>query len=163
VGSNDPDALTKMEGATVGSRKHVPARIKPERGQVSENNSEPARSEHWGVLHSDKAGLHFANHARHLPPESTSLSVQTLAPAGSADVLAREASRNHVSNSAPWPAVKSPHVIPDREWLKVAVVLASHENACGVSVEFDSAHGGVSEQFAREYSSTRPREESEFS
>jgi hypothetical protein len=42
--------------------------------------------------------------------------------------------------------------------LKVAVVLASHENACGCSVAFDGADGGVAEQFAREYSATSARE-----
>jgi hypothetical protein len=38
--------------------------------------------------------------------------------------------------------------------LKVAIVLSSHENACGGSIALDGADSGVAEQFAREYSST---------
>jgi hypothetical protein len=112
---NDPDPLTQMRGAAVGRGKHVPASIKPERGQVAENDSESSRSERWAVLHSHPLGSHFANHAGELSPEPGSLAVDAGAGAGDADVLAREAARNAVSNASPRSAVKGAHVIPYRE------------------------------------------------
>ena len=50
--------------------QHSPARIIPQRGQVSENSSKPARSEDWGVFHEDEARSHLANDARHVRPHS---------------------------------------------------------------------------------------------
>lgn len=71
--------------------KHSPFRIEPHRGQVSENGSESARSEHWAVLHEDEAWLYFANDPSELAPKPGALAFNACAFSGGADVLAREA------------------------------------------------------------------------
>ena len=53
---NNPHPITDLRGANVGSRYAVPLRIKPERGQVSENSSKPSTKERCHVLHDDVAG-----------------------------------------------------------------------------------------------------------
>jgi hypothetical protein len=53
VGSDDEHALSAMRCADTARAKHVPLRIVPARGQVSENVSKPSRSERWNVFHED--------------------------------------------------------------------------------------------------------------
>jgi hypothetical protein len=64
------DPITAVRGADGGSWDAIPARIVPARGQVSENLSEPSRSESWRVFHEDVARSYLANHSSHLSPES---------------------------------------------------------------------------------------------
>jgi hypothetical protein len=99
-------------------------RIVPHRGQVSENDSEPPRSESWGVFHEDVSGHHFANDAGELSPESGALAINSRSAAGEADVLAREAARYHVNNASPWSSVKGSHVIPNGERREMSGVLS---------------------------------------
>jgi hypothetical protein len=140
----------------------TPPRIIPQLGQVSENSSKPARSEHWGVFHERESRSYFANDARHVLPHSASLSINPRATAGAANVLARETSRNHVNNASPRLAVKGCHVIPNGERFQVAVVLSRHKNACCVAVPFDGANCSPAEEFAAEYSATSAREKSQL-
>lgn len=90
VASHDPDPIALVGGSNVTRSKHAPPRIKPHRGQVSENDSEPPRSERWGVLHEDEAGSHLANDPRHLPPQARSGSGDPFLPSGAADILTGE-------------------------------------------------------------------------
>jgi hypothetical protein len=105
--SDDPNPLASMRRANGGRSQHSPFSIVPERGQVTEDDTESANSESWGVFHEHESGLHLANDARHLSPESRSLSVEPGPATGDADILAREASRNDVNNASPRSAVKS--------------------------------------------------------
>ncbi len=155
---HDPHALPFVRRSGVASPEHSPPRIIPQRGQVSENASKPARSEHWGVLHEDEARSYFANDPRHLSPETGAGAVDAGALPCCADVLAREPARHHVNTASPRASVKGSHVIPDRERREAPVVLASHENACGVAVELDGADGAPSEQVTAEDASTSARE-----
>lgn len=66
----DPHSFSLMRRTGVACSQHSPSRIVPQRGQVAENASKSARSEHWGVLHEDEARSYFANDAGHLRPES---------------------------------------------------------------------------------------------
>lgn len=50
---NNPDAITPVRGADGGSRYAIPESIIPERGQVSENGSEPETKQACDVLHDD--------------------------------------------------------------------------------------------------------------
>ena len=138
--------------------KHSPFRIEPHRGQVSENGSDSARSEHWAVFHEDEARLYFANDPSELAPKAGTVAFDAFAFAGNADVLARESARHHVNTSAPRSSVKGSHVIPDREGFETSVVLSSHENVAGIGLVFDSADCAPSEQLAAEYSATSARE-----
>jgi hypothetical protein len=45
-----------MWGTERGSRKAVPFRVIPERGQVSKDDGHSSNKEAWGVLHEDEAG-----------------------------------------------------------------------------------------------------------
>jgi hypothetical protein len=153
VGHN-PDSLALVGSAGVDSAQHSPARIIPQRGQVSENSSKPARSEDWGVFHEDVAGSNLANDSGHLSPEAGAGASDAGASAGGGDILTRKAARNHVNNSTPGSPVKGSHVVPDGEGGEAAVVLAGEEDAAGVGVDFDGADSAPPEELAAEYAAT---------
>jgi hypothetical protein len=67
VGHNpDPLAFVRSSGGVCS--QHTPARIKPQRGQVSENASKPASSERWGVFHEHVSRSYLANDASKFRP-----------------------------------------------------------------------------------------------
>ena len=158
VSRDDPDPVTLVRCPGMVRSEHSPLRIEPHRGQVSENDSEPPRSEHWRVLHEDEPGSNLANDPRHLHPEAGSLSFDPRSLAGGADVLAWKPARYDVNSSSPWPSVKAAHVIPDGKRRQCSVVLPCCKYACGVGVALDGADGAPSKQLAPEYSSTSARE-----
>jgi hypothetical protein len=147
-----------MRRSGVDCSQHSPFRIVPQRGQVSENDAKPPRSEYWRVFHKHVAGSYFANDSGHLSPESATFSIDAPPSTGAADVLAREAARYHVNNSAPRLSVKGSHVIPNRERRENAVILSGDKYACGIGVDLDGADCPPSEEIASEYSSTSARE-----
>ncbi|WMB15593.1 hypothetical protein O4G19_01585 [Akkermansia muciniphila] len=153
-----PDAFPDVRGSHVVRSQHHPFRIVPDRGQVSEYSSKPARSENWGVFHEDELWSNFANNAEHFPPQSRTFAVDAGAFACRGNVLARKASRYHVNKAAPRSSVKGAYVIPNRARREYAVILAGEQYACGVGIEFDGADGSDAEQFASEYASTSARE-----
>ena len=151
-----------MGRAGVTRSEHTPARIVPQRGQVSEYTSKPPRSEHWGVFHEDVEGSYFANDASHLGPHAGAGTVDSCALAGGADVLARKASRHHVNTASPRSSVKRSHVIPDRKRGQASVVLAGNENTRGVGVPLNGTYSAPSEEMAPEDASTSAREKSQL-
>jgi hypothetical protein len=142
--------------------EHSPPSIVPQRGQVSENTSQPSKSEHWGVFHDDVAGSHLANDSGHFAPEPAALPVDAGAFACNADVLAGKPARYHVNNSAPRAAVKRAHVGPNRENVEASVVLSLCQNGCGVGITFNGAHALPSEEFPSKNASTSAREKSQL-
>jgi hypothetical protein len=145
-------------GADVVRPQHSPFRIEPHRGQVSKDNSKSSNSEHWGVLHEDVAGFHLANDAGHFPPKAGSFAGNASAFSCAANVLAREAARNHINHSSPRLPVEGANVIPDRERRKNSIVLPLAQNPNGVWLPLNGAHCPPSEQLSAEYSSTSARE-----
>lgn len=95
VGHN-PNAVPKLSGTSVGSRYAMPFSIIPERGQVSENVSEPSTKQSCDVLHDDELGSYLANESGELRPEPASFASKTLARARQTDVLAREAANDAI-------------------------------------------------------------------
>jgi hypothetical protein len=162
VGSNKPEPVALVRGANVGSSQHCPSAVIPERGQVTEHSSESPSNEGWAVLHEREAGSNFANDPRHVLPHSAALSVNAGAFAGHADVLAREASRNHINTPAPRSSVKGANVAPDRERREKPFVLAGGKYASGVGLPLNCAHAAPPEQLAREYSATSACEKSQL-
>ena len=158
VGSNKPEPVAPVGGANIGSSQHCPPAVIPERGQVGEHSVKSSSKERWAVFHEREAGSNLANDPRHVQPHSAALPVNAGALACNANVLAREAARNHVNNSAPRPSVKCPNVIPNRESLEKAIVLSLGKNSSGVGLPLDSADRAPSEQVAAENSSTSARE-----
>lgn len=49
----------------------MPLRIKPERGQGSENIAHPSIKQRCDVLHDNESWSHFANDSREFIPEAT--------------------------------------------------------------------------------------------
>jgi hypothetical protein len=142
--------------------KHSPFRIEPHLGQVSENSSESPRSEHWGVLHFDEAGFHFANDARHVEPQSAALSIDAGASAGATDVLAGKAARYDINTVAPRSSVKSRNVRPNWERLEASIVLPLCQNLCCVGITFNRDDGAPSKEAPAEHSSTSACEKSQL-
>jgi hypothetical protein len=155
VGHN-PHALALVGSAGVGSPQHTPARIEPQRGQVSENASEPASSESWGVLHERVPWSYLANDASELRPEPGALAVETGTLAGGTDVLAREAAADDIDVPTPGPAVEGADVVPDRERLEQSVALAGEQHASAVGINLDSADGAPAQQAPSQDAATCP-------
>jgi hypothetical protein len=154
----DPDAIPLVRRSNIGSSQHSPSAVIPERGQVTEDNSESPSNESWTVFHEDVSGSNFANDARHVGPHSAALSGDSCALAGNADVLAGKPSSHDVNNAAPRSSVKCPNVIPNRERREKAVVLSLGKNSGGVWLPFNSADAAVSEHLPCKDASTSARE-----
>lgn len=147
-----------MGGADIASSQHRPAAVIPERGQVTQDSLESANKERWAVFHERERRSNLANDPRHLRPETAARAIDARTLAGDADVLAREAARDHLNSAAPCVSVKGSHVIPYREKREKAVVLSGDENACGIGVDFDGADGSPAKQPAAKDASTSARE-----
>src|ERR1700740_824397 len=83
-----------------GSRYAVPLRIIPERGQVSENVSEPSMKQVCDVLHDDEARSKFANKASVMRPEAAALTSEPHALSRTTDVLARETPADDIDSNS---------------------------------------------------------------
>jgi hypothetical protein len=97
-----------------------------------------------------------------LPPKAGAFAVDPGTFSGDADVLAREAARYHVNNSAPGSAVKGANVIPYREGREKAVILSLGKNARGVGLALNSADSSPPEQVSAEYSAASACEKSQL-
>lgn len=162
VGTHKPEPVALVGGANVGSSQHCPSAVIPERGQVTEHSSESPSNEGWAVLHVAVAGSNLANDPRHVGPHSAAGSIDAGAFACNADVLAREAPRNHVNKSAPRSSVKAAHVSPNRERSEGSSGLSLRQNLCCVGITLNSADGAPSQHVAAEYSATSAREKSQL-
>jgi hypothetical protein len=151
---HDPDTLALVRRAGVVSAQNSPARIIPQRGQVSEYCSQPPNSERWAVLHEDVAASHLADDSPHVAPESGALTIEPVSVASDGDVLAREAARHDIHQTAPRSSVEGSHIVPDWEGGQVAVVLSGHEDGASVWLDFDGADGSPPEEFAPEYAAS---------
>jgi hypothetical protein len=157
-----PESVALVGRSNVGSSQHCPAAVIPERGQVTEDNSESPSKESWAVFHEHVSGSNFANDARHVGPHPGSFSGDPGALAGNADVLARKAARHHVNTAAPRSSVKGANVIPNREGRENAFILSLGKYARGVGLPLDGADGSPSKQVAAENASTSAREKSQL-
>jgi hypothetical protein len=134
-----------MRRTDIGSSQHCPLAVIPERGQVTEDNSESSSKQSWAVFHEDESGSNFANDARHVGPHPAALSGDACSLAGNADVLARESSRHHINTSSPRLAVKGANVIPNREGREKAVILSGGKYASCVGLPLNCTDGSPSE------------------
>jgi hypothetical protein len=157
-----PEAVALMARPDIGSSQHCPSAVIPERGQVTEDDSEPPSKESWAVLHEDEAGSNLANDARHVGPHARALAADARSFACDADVLAREAARNHVNTPSPRVSVKGSNVIPNREGREKSVVLSLGKNACGVGFPLDSADRAPSEEVSSKNAATSACEKSQL-
>nr|WP_052757334.1 hypothetical protein [Sphingobium chungbukense] len=102
--SRDPNSISDMGGAKVASLNAVPARIIPERGQVTENAGEPlstgSRKEFWHVFHDRKCGSNFANKTGELAPKAGALAINSRSLSSFRQVLAGEASADDIDGNS---------------------------------------------------------------
>jgi len=86
--------------AHVACAEHVPRRIEPERGQVTEHFTESppvvSGKEPRDVLHEHESRSHVSNDPAILAPEARPLAAESCALSGEADVLAGEAAADEV-------------------------------------------------------------------
>jgi len=159
---NNPNPLAQMGRADIGSSQHSPSRIKPQRGQVSEDGAKSANNEHWRVFHEDESGSYFADDSRHFHPESAAFSSDAGPFAGCGYVLARKPARYHVNNASPRSSVKGANFIPNRERREQSVILSGEQYAGGIGVVFNGADGSPAEDGAAKDAAPRSSKEREF-
>ena len=94
------EALPAVRSAHVACAEHVPRRIEPERGQVTEHFTESppvvSGKEPRDVLHEHEARSNVRNDPAILAPEARPLARESGALSGEADVLAGEAAADEV-------------------------------------------------------------------
>ena len=152
-----------MRCARVNCSNNAVGRTVPHRGQVSENNSKPPRSEYWAVLHEDVARSYFANDPCHFFPHSAAFPFDAFSLSGAANVLTGKPARNHVNNSAPRVSVKGTNVIPNRERRENAFILSGCKYSSGVGFPFDGAYAFPSEELSPKDATSSACEERHFS
>ena len=138
----DEHPFAEVSGTDSGRTEHVPFRIEPERGQVSENVSESGRKEPWDVLQEHAAGPHVANGAGHVRPEPSDI-ILGESLAGDADGLTRESRNDAIHDATPRAAVEGCEIVPDRRAIHGLVFHPRHENGRGESVPLNETHGSV--------------------
>jgi hypothetical protein len=94
---NNPDTVSLVGIANVARRNAVPLRIVPDRGQVSENGSEPETQQSCDVFHDDKIGSYLANKPSKVTPQTTSLAGKSGALPHRRNVLAGKSSANNIN------------------------------------------------------------------
>jgi hypothetical protein len=82
----------------------VPFRIKPERGQVSENSVKAPSKQSCDVLHEDVSGSYLANNSGVLRPKAAALARKACTFSGEADVLARETAADEIDTAVASPS-----------------------------------------------------------
>jgi hypothetical protein len=102
---------------------------------------------------------YLANDPRKLSPKPTLLAVNACAVAVcGADVLAREAARNHVNRASPRASVEGTNIIPNGERWQVSFILSLHESSGAVGVDLHGADGAPAEKHASENASSSASE-----
>jgi hypothetical protein len=157
-----PEPVALVRRSNVGSSQHCPSTVIPERGQITEHDSESSSNERWTVFHEDVSGSNLANDPRHVSPHSAALACNACTLSGNADVLARKAARYDINNSSPRSAVKGLNVIPYRERREKAVILSGGKYASCVWLPFDCADSSPSEQLSGKNAATSACEKSQL-
>jgi hypothetical protein len=85
-----------MRGTNGGSRYAMPFRIVPDLGQRPENSVQSPSKQRCHVFQHNCSRSQFANHAKGLKEQSTSLSIQSCPRSGVGNILAGEASADNV-------------------------------------------------------------------
>jgi hypothetical protein len=100
----------------------------------------------WAVFHERESRSNLANDSRELRPKSGSTPFDADAGSGKADVLAREASRNHINNAAPGPPIERFHIVPNWERRQRSVVLPCRQDCCRIRLNFNTTYGAPTEE-----------------
>jgi len=92
-GCNDKNSVTKMSGTNGRRRYRIPFRIVPAFGKLSENgiHPPPPNKQRCHVFQEDVFWSYHANEPHEVEEQPASLTPDSFAPSGAADVLAWEA------------------------------------------------------------------------
>lgn len=97
------------------------------------------------ILEEDEGRFDFADDAGDMRPEvARVVRAPTLARDG--ERLARIARSDDVHRAAPWAAVETGNIVPDRRVIQGRVFHPRHESGCGEGFPFDMAHSLISGQ-----------------
>lgn len=118
--------------ANIGRSESAPLRIVPERGKVGEDDFKPFCAEGCDVLNEDQSRLNFGDDSEVLLPEPASRTCDSGLLSGNADVLAREAARDDVHQSAKRLSVEGGNIRPNRRWIQVCFVHARRKDFTGI-------------------------------
>jgi hypothetical protein len=142
-----------MRRSNACRRKHIPSRITPDFGQVSENSTKvSASNERWDVLQQRPTRSYFAKYSRRVGPH-IALVVLSALLSGKAERLARKPCGNDVDSTSPGVSVEGSDVIPDRESIEASIPLSLEQDSPAVFVDLNGADCPPSEQSACEQSS----------
>jgi hypothetical protein len=97
---NKPYSVASVRGTNGGSRYAMPLRIKPERGQVSENSLNSPSKQSCDVLHDDDTGSYIANDSGELGPQAGAFAFDASSLAGVANVLTREPAADDIDSDS---------------------------------------------------------------
>ena len=97
------------------------------------------------ILEEDEGRLDLADDAGDMRPEVARV-VGAPAFARDGELLARIARSDDVHRAAPWAAVETGNVVPDRRVIQGRVFHPRHESGCGEGFPFDMAHRTISRE-----------------
>lgn len=101
---HDPDPIPLVRGANCGSWYAMPLRIKPDRGQVSENTAKPSPpisvKESCDVLHEKELGSKLASQPAHFGPKAATRAIKPRPGSRIAKVLTREPAADDVNGNS---------------------------------------------------------------
>ena len=121
--------------------EHIPRRIVPERGKVSEDAIETSTDECGDVFDEDERWTDLVDDADVLGPEPGACSwCDARTFSSHADVLAGEAADNPMYTATPWSAIEAGYTVPNRSWCQRRVCHPRHENGRCVGFPLDVHH-----------------------
>lgn len=138
----DENPLAQVGSSNALRTETAPLSIEPQRGQGSENVSEPGSKEPWHVFQKDDSGLHLANHALDVWPQPPFV-ISATPGSGDADRLAREARRDDIHDATPRSSIEVGEVVPHRRSIHGLVLHPRQESGRGESVPLNETHGTV--------------------
>lgn len=128
----EPLATVRRSG--LGSAKHAPLRIEPQRGKVCEDVVESARSESCDVLDEDERRPNLIKHTGEVPPQAGSRPRDDpRALAGDGDVLAGEAASDKIHDATPRSAVEGGDIRPHRARIQLSFFHRADQRCAGES------------------------------
>ena len=158
-----PYSLSDVRRPGIVSAQHAPFRIEPHRGQITEDDVQSSKSEHWGVLHEDVAWSHLTNDPGKFSPEAAAPPPSnTRAFPGGGDVLAGEPAADDIDKPSPGGSVKGANVIPHREPGKDSVSLALEEDSPRVFLQLNGADAHMAAKESSKDSAPGSGEEVQF-
>lgn len=146
----DEESLSLMPCSHGSRAEHIPLRIEPAFGQVSEYMSKSGSKQPWHVLQEDESRSHLANDSRDVGPDP-SLVICTLPLSSTAPRLAGESGSDDVHLSSELSSRQSREVGPDRR-----VIQGTRLNRCVQTRARECFPLQVSDNASRDASESEP-------